>query len=481
MNTHPGRRRIAPLLSLLLTLVPSTLQAWSTTPCGADPSRRLAFANDQIWELALVTNSSSGSPAYAEVQAAMQSWNAIDGALDLLHVSRQNYTLCGAPQGEITTGLDDGTCMSWSGNRWGPAQTGSTIFWHDDCEITQVISFVNSNVGLRGDALQNTFVHELGHVLYYDHNWSELSLMGYAYAGTAPMIDPTARDHSYLRHIFPESHLPTSRLVLSRFAQLDELGGSVRPGSASYGHFDDPLCQGQPCLSLATGEQVDVVVTLENVGAAAMPGELLMSLTLGGVSLGEWQVAPLPAEYFMSMQLRGTLPADNTLSGAQELVVEVREQGSGALLDTISYGMIDVPCTPDCSGKSCGSDGCGGVCGVCEPGMSCAMERACVTAALDPPPMSDMGGTPEDMNANPEDMTRAKDADMRDPSSPAEMGEGADMSEDEEVVVIVAPETRLDDEGCHQLPLSTPSGAPGVGWFLLALLGVPTWRRRRAR
>lgn len=37
-------------------------------------------------------------------------------------------------------------------------------------------------------------------------------------------------------------------------------------------------------------------------------------------------------------------------------------------------------CVPDCSGKSCGTDGCGGVCGVCGPGLACTQEFECVAS-----------------------------------------------------------------------------------------------------
>jgi hypothetical protein len=35
--------------------------------------------------------------------------------------------------------------------------------------------------------------------------------------------------------------------------------------------------------------------------------------------------------------------------------------------------LVDTPCVPDCSGKECGDDGCGGSCGACGPGKPCAM------------------------------------------------------------------------------------------------------------
>ncbi len=35
-------------------------------------------------------------------------------------------------------------------------------------------------------------------------------------------------------------------------------------------------------------------------------------------------------------------------------------------------------CLPSCEGRDCGSDGCGGTCGTCEPGQACSLEGACV-------------------------------------------------------------------------------------------------------
>ena len=37
----------------------------------------------------------------------------------------------------------------------------------------------------------------------------------------------------------------------------------------------------------------------------------------------------------------------------------------------------DQPCVPNCSGKVCGPDGCGGMCGACDPGVSCLPDGTC--------------------------------------------------------------------------------------------------------
>jgi hypothetical protein len=50
------------------------------------------------------------------------------------------------------------------------------------------------------------------------------------------------------------------------------------------------------------------------------------------------------------------------------------ELGCGATGHQSDYCVCGVPtaCTPDCAGKSCGSDGCQGVCGTCGAGETCA-------------------------------------------------------------------------------------------------------------
>ena len=39
---------------------------------------------------------------------------------------------------------------------------------------------------------------------------------------------------------------------------------------------------------------------------------------------------------------------------------------------------IEGPCEPDCDGKQCGNDGCGGLCGKCLPGFACSADGQCV-------------------------------------------------------------------------------------------------------
>ena len=57
---------------------------------------------------------------------------------------------------------------------------------------------------------------------------------------------------------------------------------------------------------------------------------------------------------------------------------------------------IPCDCRPDCTGRSCGADGCVGSCGSCAPGMACANGQ-CVAGPVDlaiPPPTLDLAPPP---------------------------------------------------------------------------------------
>ncbi len=45
-------------------------------------------------------------------------------------------------------------------------------------------------------------------------------------------------------------------------------------------------------------------------------------------------------------------------------------------------GICEAPCQPDCSGKECGDDGCGGDCGTCEEGLECTVAGICEAPCL---------------------------------------------------------------------------------------------------
>ncbi len=60
-------------------------------------------------------------------------------------------------------------------------------------------------------------------------------------------------------------------------------------------------------------------------------------------------------------------------------------------------GTCTAGCTPDCTGRSCGSDGCSGSCGACPMGQSCNTSGACVC----PMGTTDCGGTCVDTATDP--------------------------------------------------------------------------------
>ncbi|ATB30010.1 carbohydrate-binding protein [Melittangium boletus] len=76
--------------------------------------------------------------------------------------------------------------------------------------------------------------------------------------------------------------------------------------------------------------------------------------------------------------------------------------GSQVYIDNMYLGTTANACQPECTGKQCGSDGCGGSCGTCRSGTACAAWGQCTangggtTPPTDPPPT---GGTPVRLEA----------------------------------------------------------------------------------
>ena len=78
----------------------------------------------------------------------------------------------------------------------------------------------------------------------------------------------------------------------------------------------------------------------------------------------------------------GACDGDNLIGCVNDEVFTVDCAQLGLFCGPDSTGALScVPdeCTPACEGKSCGSDGCGGTCGSCEPGASCDDEGQCVS------------------------------------------------------------------------------------------------------
>jgi MYXO-CTERM domain-containing protein len=123
---------------------------------------------------------------------------------------------------------------------------------------------------------------------------------------------------------------------------------------------------------------------------------------------------------------------------------------------------------PACENKTCGDDGCGGLCGDCLAGQTCT-DFACVDAP-DPGAATDAGTTPGNMS----DATSS--ADSVGPIDPNNPGSGTiGGPEDEGTVGGEGGDSGDAASGCQ-------GGRDGrAPWALaLLLLAMTTWRRRTA-
>ena len=115
-------------------------------------------------------------------------------------------------------------------------------------------------------------------------------------------------------------------------------------------------------------------------------------------------------------------------------------------------------CTPQCNGKQCGDDGCGGSCGNCGANQAC-QNNQCVSTVMDAGTNPGDGGTNPgaDGGTNP----GADGGANPNPNDDGGAGNGANGA---------------SGCGCHQ----TPSVGDGA-WAALVALGLALLRRRRAR
>jgi hypothetical protein len=73
----------------------------------------------------------------------------------------------------------------------------------------------------------------------------------------------------------------------------------------------------------------------------------------------------------------------------------------GSAYDIGAYEFSSGPCTPNCAGKQCGNDGCGGSCGTCTGGYTCDAQGQCIPPDTTPPSINFASPTPaNDTNAS---------------------------------------------------------------------------------
>jgi hypothetical protein len=95
------------------------------------------------------------------------------------------------------------------------------------------------------------------------------------------------------------------------------------------------------------------------------------------ISLGELESKSISFNYISAGLVNVTkisivplfnLPDNTVQTGKNVVVKQIGSSGSGS----------NPICTPNCGGRQCGSDGCGGTCGSCQSGQSCNSTGQCV-------------------------------------------------------------------------------------------------------
>ncbi len=140
-------------------------------------------------------------------------------------------------------------------------------------------------------------------------------------------------------------------------------------------------------LDVARVDHVSVVVSGARI--AGSPSWYLTLAQVQGTASGTASGVPVGASRTVTVR---TYDASGTILHQGAATTAVVEGASNsvavALVNQGGTGSISVGgsfCVPDCTGKVCGDDGCGGSCGGCEPGITCSA-GACGGGTVPPPP-----------------------------------------------------------------------------------------------
>ena len=92
-----------------------------------------------------------------------------------------------------------------------------------------------------------------------------------------------------------------------------------------------------------------------------------------------FEKTPLVRLYFVPLKTSDSTPI--VLENFYAINNKGPNGADAQLIDTYQQGIVRVSeggaCVPDCAGKTCGSDGCGGVCGICSQGQFCDSDGTC--------------------------------------------------------------------------------------------------------
>jgi beta-glucanase (GH16 family) len=174
-------------------------------------------------------------------------------------------------------------------------------------------------------------------------------------------------------------------------------GGAPSSGGSSAAGSDLIVTEiGLSPKSPTSGQAVTFSATVKNQGTApTRTGTIvgvLFSIDGTPVSWSDTHTQALAAGATITLTANGG-PSDlatwTATSGSHQVrafvddIDRIDESNEGNNQLTLSI-TVDGDCASDCSGKVCGSDGCGGSCGSCDSGMSCDASGQCVAGSALP-------------------------------------------------------------------------------------------------
>ncbi len=182
----------------------------------------------------------------------------------------------------------------------------------------------------------------------------------------------------------PATHTFTGAVHFAKAPQAGEV--ALAHGQQVLLRYDDAGCKGAPTTVtrelVAQCEPPQVTgVTVDQIGPmSARIGWTTNVPASSTVEYGETLALGKDVKATSLVQSHQVLLSGLTYATTYLLRVgSVDQVGNAAWDDNAGamYSFATLPCQPACTGKQCGPDGCGGVCGTCADGMQCGAGSVC--------------------------------------------------------------------------------------------------------
>lgn len=341
-------QKLSWLVGLSVGLLSSHALAWGTITCSTDSQYRNSYQNGVVYPLAFAPNMPAGNGAQNGVLFGADTWNGVYQTSSALSKHSDGYQYCETNEndGFGVIAWDGGTCY----DGWEANTLAVTLSWTQNCWITKMAMYFNTAKTWNDADMKSVAIHELGHYQIAAHSWDVVSVMGYTWSNTEPLLYLTADDKGFKRGLYDNGAAPKAELFVLPYKSTDP----IVPDSVSYEESPPKSCT-TDCLHLAQGDEISLSLTWGNAGEAQTSGIVHMGMYLDDYLIGSWSTNNAIGWSQNYSEFVGVIPA-GLPKGGYELRFVINDDGAvtndlgiSSPIHEYSAGFVTLPAPSDWS------------------------------------------------------------------------------------------------------------------------------------